>query len=527
MNSHGPTAGAYDVVVIGGAFSGAAFATLLRRWQPESRVVVVERSERFRRRVGEATVEVSGFFVSQVLRLHDYLAREQLSKQGLRYWFTDRPDRPLGEMSEVGSSRLASLPSFLLDRAKLDEHLLKTAREEGSEVLRPARVLDVEHDWPTSRVTVETATGERQITARWVIDASGRHAFLARRRRLRQREERHPVAAAWARWTEVADLDGTEVLGANPEARRLPALAPARRLATNHFCGYGWWCWMIPLPGGETSVGLVYNKELFVLPGDGTLQERYRAFVKSQAGMRELLESATMDEDDFLAYSHLPYRTTRYSDRGWALVGDAASFLDPYYSPGLDHASISIFATALLVRRHLAGELDDEALDAAIEEHNGNFDRSYDRWLEALYLGKYELMGDAELVGCAFLVDTALYHLGVVTPIYEDVAAMVNPLFGLANPRPVYAYRMMRTFNRRLVKLARLRRRAGTYGERNLGHRIYVKGFGLGAGGALRPLAQGLRIWLRMEVRQWWDRLRHGRQDVSRPVPAVSFEKGS
>ncbi len=522
-----PASDAYDAVVIGGAFSGASFATLLRRRRPSSRVLVVERSECFTRRVGEATVELSACFMLRALRLGDCLAREHLSKHGLRYWFTDHAERPLAEMTEVGPSHLPGLPSFQLDRSKLDQHLLETAREEGCEVLRPARVVEVDDGWPTRDVRIETETGERRVTARWVIDASGRHAFLARRRRLLRRVEKHPVAAQWCRWTGVRDLDGTEILGADPRGNRLPYVVPSRRLATNHFCGYGWWCWVIPLAGGQTSVGLVYHKELFELPGDGTLEERYRDFVVSQAGLRELLETATMEDGDFHGYRHLPYRASRYMDRGWALVGDAAAFLDPYYSPGLDHASISVYATAGLVEQHLAGGLDGEDLTAAITEHNDRFGRSYDRWLEALYLGKYELMGDAELLGCSFLMDTALYHLGVVTSVYDDVESLGNPVFGLQNPQSIFAHRFMRAFNRRLRNLARLRRHAGTYGRGNTGRRTWVRAFGLGPRAALRPLAQGLWMWLRLEARQWMSRLRHGRPDISEPVTTASPEGGT
>ncbi|MGH8657689.1 MAG: hypothetical protein ACREV4_04180 [Gammaproteobacteria bacterium] len=32
----------YDVVIIGGAFSGASAALLLRRWLPASRVLIIE-----------------------------------------------------------------------------------------------------------------------------------------------------------------------------------------------------------------------------------------------------------------------------------------------------------------------------------------------------------------------------------------------------------------------------------------------------------------------------------------------------
>ncbi len=52
----------YDVVIAGGSLAGAASAILLLREHPSLRVLVIEKSERFTRRVGEATVEVSAFF---------------------------------------------------------------------------------------------------------------------------------------------------------------------------------------------------------------------------------------------------------------------------------------------------------------------------------------------------------------------------------------------------------------------------------------------------------------------------------
>ena len=323
-----------DVLVIGGAFSGSSFATLLQRRVPGCRVILVEQSERFERRVGEATVELSGAFISRVLGLYDHLSRHHLPKHGLRYWFTDGPDRELAEMTEVGGRDLPHLPSFQLDRSKLDEHLLARVAEDGCEVLRPARVRDVEHGWPESRVEVEGAEGTHWITARWVIDASGRRAFLARRKGLYERVERHPTAAIWARWKGVRDLDRPGALQrlepegtADPESE--PLLPLSRRLATNHFCGYGWWSWVIPLSGGETSIGLVYNKELFQLPGEGLKRPRYEDFLRTRPGLRELLAEAEIEDNDFMAYSHLPFKSSRYMDRGWALVGDAASFIDP------------------------------------------------------------------------------------------------------------------------------------------------------------------------------------------------------
>ena len=496
-----------DVVVIGGAFSGASTAILLRRWLPGRRVVVVERAVAFDKKVGEATVEVSALFMGRVLGIFDHLARHQLPKHGLRYWFTDGPHRTLAEMTEIGPAEVPRLPSFLLDRSRLDEHLLATAGEEGAEVIRPAKVTSVELGWPESRVEVEEEGGRRRaIAARWVVDASGRHAYLARRLRLHRRVEEHPTAAVWGRWTGVADLDGPAFLGADPRKPRLPPISPARRLATNHFCGYGWWCWVIPLSGGDTSIGLVYDKRLVEPPGRDPA-ERYRRFLASRPGLRELLAGARLDEEDVHAYGHLPYRSEHFAGKGWALVGDAASFMDPYYSPGLDFAGMSAYGAARLVEDDLAGRLDEGALEAAARRHDQVLDRSYRRWLDALYVDKYELFGDAELTAAAYLVETALYYMGIVSTKERIMEHLRFPPYGEGLWQEAVVFRVMRAFRRRLVGLARRRRALGIYGKRNAGWRLYGRAPGLGPR-AFPMLRSGLRIYLRVERETLWAGLR-------------------
>jgi flavin-dependent dehydrogenase len=516
-----PVATDYDVVVIGGAFSGCAAAQLLRRVAPQARVLVVERQQRFGRKVGEATVETSGMFLTRVLGLYDYLVRNHLPKHGLRYWFSDRPGRRLEEISEVGPLKVSALPSFQLDRSKLDEHILATACAAGAELLRPAKVTQVELGWPQSRLVVETAAGRREVRTRWIVDGSGRQTFLARRLGLLEKVERHPTAAVWARWKNVADFDGPAITGDDPARPRLTQLNAARRLATNHFCGYGYWCWAIPLGDGDMSVGLVYDRRLFRWPIEGKLVERFKHFVTTQiSGLDELLAPATMDEDDFLAYSYLPYRAKQYMDRGWALVGDAGAFMDPYYSPGLDHASMSVWATVSLIRRELAGELPETELAAAIERHNGHFFRSYDRWLDALYTNKYELMGDAELTAAAFVFDTGMYYLGVVDANQRDIRELATPAFGPDDLPTRLAAWCMAAFARRLVKLARFRRAVGTYGKRNLGWRYYPARFDVMRRRSRSLVYAGLRLWLTVEREYLLHRLLLRRRvDLSPPAP--------
>src|SRR3982751_1720188 len=92
----------YDVVIIGGALAGGATATLLLRQNPGIRLLIIEKTTKLSRRVGEATVEISAYFMGRVLGLTQYLNENHLVKQGLRFWFTNEQVKNLGEASELG-----------------------------------------------------------------------------------------------------------------------------------------------------------------------------------------------------------------------------------------------------------------------------------------------------------------------------------------------------------------------------------------------------------------------------------------
>lgn len=498
----------YDLVVIGGALSGSALALLLRRWHPKSRVLVVEKSEAFKRKVGEATTELSSYFLSHTLRLHDLLSREHLHKMGLRFWFGDDQERPLTECSEVSAELIPSLPSYQLDRARLDQSLLEMCTAEGAQVLRPAKITAVERDWPKHRVTIESDSGTQEITTRWIVDASGKRCYLGRQFGVIERFDEHQTAAAWGRWRGVKDLDGSQVLGNDvrddPGLHFIPA---SRRLATNHFMGRGWWCWMIPLAGGETSLGLVWDRRLFDLEGPGRKRDQYEAFLRRSDGLGELLEGAELDTEDFTTYGHLAYRSRQYMDRGWALIGDAAAFIDPFYSPGLDHCATSTFATADLIDKDLKGKLSDDGLQEAIQTHNDRFTRSYPLYFQALYENKYEIMGDAELSAIAFYLDTAMYYLGVLHGPQTCPMEMAIPPFGRTVLPAKIAFRLMRFTNRRLVQIARNRQARGTYGKRNLGWTCMTDNFGRARRTLTSAHRKGLRMWAAAEARELMEKL--------------------
>ncbi|MBX3745436.1 MAG: NAD(P)/FAD-dependent oxidoreductase [Verrucomicrobiae bacterium] len=487
----------WDVAIVGGGLAGSAMALLLLRRMPGLRVLMIERSRVFGRRVGEATVEVSTYFLGKVLGLTRHLNEAHLAKQGMRFWFGDAATRGLGDAGEIGTRYLVRLPAYQVDRAVLDAEALDQACAAGAVCWRPAVVHQVELKGSHGQHLTVTHEGTRRsIHARWVVDASGVAALLARQEGWFEVNDSHPTSAAWARWEGVGDWDGIELAAQHPEwARACPGI---RGTATNHFMGDGWWAWCIPLKGGDVSVGVVFDERRQTWPAEGTVAERLKGFLDRHPVARELLAGARPRDGDVHWRRRLAYRCRVQAGDGFVLVGDAAGFIDPLYSPGLDWLTYTVCAGARLVESGLRGA----ALAEPLARHNAAFTRSHRQWFEAVYENKYAYLGDFELMRLAFLLDLGLYYLGVVSqPLRRGDVALVEPIFSTRPSGPVF--RLMRTYNRRFAAMADERRRTGRFGRRNRGSRFLFGGYTIEPS-SLRPLLGALLGWMRLELREGW-----------------------
>ena len=488
----------FDVVIIGGALSGAATAILLLRNNPELRVLIVEKSPNLSRRVGEATVEVSAYFLGRVLGLTQYLNEFHLTKQGLRFWFQNEEVESLDQSAEIGARYLSRMPSYQLDRSTFDEEVLRRACSAGAILLRPATVSNVRlHSGGLQSLDVTHEERKREISARWIVDASGLAAVIARQEGWWRPNTEHPTAAAWSRWTGVKDWDSRELAERFPQWSK--AVNGTRNTATNHIVGDGWWSWWIPLKGGDVSIGVVFDQRLVDFPREGgNVGDRLKTFLMQHPVAKEMLADAEYSPGDLHWRKNLAYYSTTFSGDGFVLVGDAAAFLDPFYSPGMDWISFTASRAAHLISESFQGA----SIPDLITRHNRDFSVSHNRWFEALYKDKYEYIGEFDLMKLAFRMDYSLYVWGVVEQVFSmGDEAFLAPPFSPPSGR-LFAM-LMGTYNRRFAKIARRRRRLGRLGRTNSHRRYLIPGYTINRSNMLQLIPM-LSDWAKLELTEGW-----------------------
>jgi len=488
-----------DVLIIGGSLSGSATALMLLRKNPDLNVWIIERDMAFKRRVGESTVEVSSYFLTEILGLSRYLNEQHLVKQGLRFWFYNDTDQHWKTCSEIGPEYHVRLPGFQVDRSTLDEHVLDLAVQSGANLKRGWKVTNVIlNAGGIQQVRIEGPDDEAELNleARWVVDAGGSQCLLARQLGCFHQNERHPISSIWCRWTGVASLDSKAL---REQCRDFASRCKGTRYtATNHFIGKGWWAWCIPLKNSDVSIGIVYDERQVDLSGVSGLKNKLLHVLNQHPVARELLKDASPVGDDLNFRRKLPYYSEKFFGNGYCLVGDAAGFIDPFYSPGLDWVAYTTCSAVELI----AQERNGQSVRILTKLLNRRFSNSYKRWFEAIYENKYDYMGDFELMDLAFRLDLGTYYLGVVSQPYKlGPAAFLIPSF--SGKYSEGAAWVIRQYNRRLSAIARGRLKRGNWGRYNHSHFHRFQSYELNSRTA-RRVGGAFFDWLKLEIKEGW-----------------------
>ncbi len=405
----------FDVVILGGGLAGLTLARQLLMARPATRIAVIEKREfpvsETTHKVGESSVEIGAHYFGHQLQLKKHLTDQQLPKFGLRFFFKDA-HQSLAEGTEVGGSEFFAAPSYQMDRGRLENYLADADAEMGAIIFDGAWVREITLDSSEGgtkdtnhQITIERTgkqKGERStIVARWVVDASGRAAMIKRKLKLEE-DLNHDINAVWFRIDSTIKVDGW---CNDADWHALTGKVQRRWLSTNHLMGEGYWVWLIPLATGSTSVGIVADPKVHSLRELNSFDKSIAWLKKFEPECAASLVPHLDKMQDFLAIKKMSRGSRQvFSADRWGLVGEAAAFLDPFYSPGSDFIAIGNTMVGKLIEEDLAGESITHLAPALQSIFLTLFQNNL-----LTYRDQYPLFGNPRIMALKFVWDYAVY----------------------------------------------------------------------------------------------------------------------
>lgn len=297
---------------------------------PTRRVIVIERRSAPRDRIGESLPPAARRLLQDMGLLDSFLlGGHQPYHANVSVW---------GDSDPVVMDFIRGVDGhgWHLDRSGFEGWLREVAVSRGATFLTPARVDAVDGADGRWRLHVRTDLGPRVVTARILVDASGRAAAMARRCGA-SRQVLDRLICGWVYGSTAPGSDrGLTHVEAAPD---------------------GWW-YTAPLPGDGRVLAFHTDSDL-----PAAAAARRADLLMARASSLPTLASVLTDCD--FTPTHSSGVTAASSVRlnppagpGWFATGDAALGLDPLSSQGLLNALFTGLAAAEAADRYLDGATD-------------------------------------------------------------------------------------------------------------------------------------------------------------------------
>jgi flavin-dependent dehydrogenase len=355
----------HDVIVIGGGPAGSSAATWLAR--NGHQVLLLEREKFPREHVGESLLPFC-YPLLQDLGVIDQLKKNFVRKPGVR--FIDRDGNISTTWCFDHVIKDDTYLSFQVIRGEFDHILLKNAAKNGAEVREETSVVAADITSESDRVTVTSldASGKKSVhSARFLVDASGRDAFVGAKSGWRKPREELDRTAIWSHWGNVKLTGGLE------EGLSIIIYMGLEQKG---------WIWVFPLGENRITAGFVAQNS-YLRDQQRKLKEEGSKDWKQDLCMQELMHSkfvqGLLEGSNMLipmqVNGNYSYEVKNHYGSNYAMVGDARGFIDPIFSSGVFLSIKTSSLVSAAINKQLRGELNgkNEAMETAYKQVSGAY----------------------------------------------------------------------------------------------------------------------------------------------------------
>jgi flavin-dependent dehydrogenase len=314
-----------DVIIIGGGPSGSSAATHLAR--AGINVVVLEKTNFPRHQIGESLIPHFWKF-TDTLGVSKTIEREGfITKAGGISAWKGKTKKIL--FSDFGYTRAG----LHVERDIFDQLLLKHAQCLGAQVFQSMTVtrVDFRQNKTPIIVCVDVHKIIHKIQCRYVIDATGSQSLLARQ--LGHRKIISPEKNFLAIWGYFSDSRYPGVDARSHTRQSLTKISPVT-FVMSYKEG---WLWHIILRN-KASVGLIVHSKHTKNKNKQQREDFFKDCCQSLPYIKDLLQPAHFIDGSIGHRSDYSCYSRKTCGENYYCIGDAAAFVDPIFSQGVQNA---------------------------------------------------------------------------------------------------------------------------------------------------------------------------------------------
>ncbi len=331
----------FDVVVFGGGPAGSSAAIALL--QNGYSVALIEKTDFTEIRIGE-TIQPQTSLLLKELKITEEIFIPHLCAHAIQSSW--------GETSLKENNFLFNPfgQSWHLNRIKFDQQLISYAEKAGAQIHLRSNIEAVDESGTKQWIIRFLSEGnEKIIQGRFIVDATGRQAFLSRKRGGKRRDIDHLIGLISIREDYIQNKNTNYTLVESAQN--------------------GWW-YSADTPGKRMVIVFMTDADLYKKENSPSENFFLQSLSKTKYTNKRCSGFST---DKVIMRAANSYIMTKTHGYNWMAIGDAAMAFDPLSSQGIYKAIKSGLGAANIINEHFSG--DSFALEKYSLQLNAVFEK--------------------------------------------------------------------------------------------------------------------------------------------------------